>query len=80
LTGGGWEDRSLRRRLGLVGFRFALLVVASLFAVRHGFSPSDIRSDQGPEFIAEAVKSWISAVGAQTACAVFAPVRGTQFQ
>ena len=29
--------------------------------------PAHVRSDQGPEFIAEAVKGWIGAVGAQTA-------------
>jgi transposase InsO family protein len=28
--------------------------------------PAFIRSDQGPEFIAEAVRSWISGVGART--------------
>jgi transposase InsO family protein len=29
--------------------------------------PAYIRSDNGPEFIAEAVRSWINAVGAKTA-------------
>jgi len=29
--------------------------------------PADIRSDNGPEFIAEAVRDWIKAVGARTA-------------
>lgn len=30
--------------------------------------PSFIRSDNGPEFIAQAVQDWIKAVGAETAC------------
>jgi transposase InsO family protein len=30
-------------------------------------TPAHIRSDQGPEFIAEAVKGWIEGVGAKTA-------------
>ncbi len=39
--------------------------LADLFLLRG--VPAHVRSDQGPEFIAEAVKSWIGAVGAQTA-------------
>ncbi len=40
-------------------------VLADLF-LAHG-TPAHIRSDQGPEFIAEAVKAWITGVGAKTA-------------
>ncbi|MFN7635134.1 MAG: IS3 family transposase [Acetobacteraceae bacterium] len=40
-------------------------VLAELF-LTHG-TPVHIRSDQGPEFIAEAVKCWIAGVGAKTA-------------
>lgn len=40
-------------------------VLAELF-LAHG-TPAHIRSDQGPEFIDEAVKAWIAGVGAQTA-------------
>jgi len=39
--------------------------LAELFLV-HG-TPPHIRSDQGPEFIADAVKTWIAGVGSQTA-------------
>ncbi|WP_270935995.1 IS3 family transposase [Falsiroseomonas oryzae] len=39
--------------------------LADLF-LRHG-TPAHIRSDQGPEFVAEAVKCWIAGVGAKTA-------------
>jgi transposase InsO family protein len=39
--------------------------LADLF-IAHG-TPTHIRSDQGPEFIADAVKTWIAGVGSQTA-------------
>jgi transposase InsO family protein len=39
--------------------------LADLF-IQHGV-PAHIRSDQGPEFIADAVKVWISGVGSATA-------------
>jgi transposase InsO family protein len=40
-------------------------VLTDLFILRG--VPVYIRSDNGPEFIAEAVRNWIAAVGAQTA-------------
>lgn len=40
-------------------------VLADLF-LTHG-TPAHIRSDQGPEFIADAVRAWIVGVGARTA-------------
>lgn len=40
-------------------------VLTDLFILRD--VPAFIRSDNGPEFIAEAVRNWISAVGAKTA-------------
>jgi transposase InsO family protein len=40
-------------------------VLADLFLARG--VPAHIRSDQGPEFVAEAVKGWIAGVGAATA-------------
>ena len=40
-------------------------VLTDLFIVRG--IPGYIRSDNGPEFVAEAVRRWIAAVGAQTA-------------
>ena len=39
--------------------------LTDLFIIR--VVPSYIRSDKGPEFIAEAVRQWIKAVGAETA-------------
>ena len=40
-------------------------VLTDLFILRG--IPAYIRSDNGPEFVAEAVRRWIAAVGAQTA-------------
>jgi len=40
--------------------------LADLFILRG--PPEFIRSDNGPEFIAEKVRAWISAVGSKTAC------------
>ncbi|PWS34300.1 IS3 family transposase [Falsiroseomonas bella] len=40
-------------------------VLADLFIARG--APTHIRSDQGPEFVADAVKGWIEGVGARTA-------------
>jgi transposase InsO family protein len=40
-------------------------VLADLFMARG--APTHIRSDQGPEFVAAAVKAWIEGVGAKTA-------------
>ncbi len=39
--------------------------LTDLFVLRD--VPAYIRSDNGPEFIADAVRDWISTVGAQTA-------------
>ena len=41
-------------------------VLSDLFILRG--VPDHIRSDNGPEFIAKAVREWIAAVGAKTAC------------
>ena len=43
----------------------AIEALADLFLLRG--VPAHIRCDQGPEFIAQAVKDWIRAVDAQTA-------------
>jgi putative transposase len=40
-------------------------VLSDLFIARG--TPAHVRSDQGPEFVAEAVKGWIAGVGAATA-------------
>ena len=42
-------------------------VLADLSVARGVPAPAHIRSDQGPEFVAEAVKGWIAGVGAATA-------------
>ncbi|SFA39739.1 Transposase InsO and inactivated derivatives [Paracoccus halophilus] len=53
----------VRRRLNSTDVIDAL---SDLFILRG--VPAFIRSDNGPEFIAQAVRDWIAAVGAKTAC------------
>jgi transposase InsO family protein len=43
----------------------AVDVLSDLFILRG--VPGHIRSDNGPEFVAEAVQAWITALGARTA-------------
>ena len=43
----------------------AIDVLSDLFILRG--VPDHIRSDNGPEFVAQAVKDWITAVGSKTA-------------
>ncbi len=63
--------REVMEEDGLVGgfngsrSRDVMLTLHYLFAVRG--APEHLRSDNGPEFIAEAVQKWIKAVGAKTA-------------
>lgn len=52
----------VRRKLSSVD---VIDVLTDLFIMRG--PPAYIRSDNGPEFVAEAVRRWIAAVGAQTA-------------
>ena len=63
-------DEFTREALAIkVGRRLAAMdvieVLADLFEARG--VPGHIRSDQGPEFIAKAVRQWIAALGARTA-------------
>ena len=59
--GRAWAIR-VRRKLGSTD---VLDVLTDLFLIRG--IPAYIRSDNGPEFVAESVRRWIAAVGAQTA-------------
>jgi len=52
----------VRRKLSSVD---VIDVLTDLFIMRG--PPTYVRSDNGPEFVAEAVRRWITAVGAQTA-------------
>ena len=52
----------VRRKLASIDVIDAL---TDLFLIRG--IPAYIRSDNGPEFVAESVRRWIAAVGAQTA-------------
>ena len=52
----------VRRKLSSID---VIDVLTDLFILRG--IPAYVRSDNGPEFVAEAVRRWIAAVGAQTA-------------
>lgn len=52
----------VRRKLSSVD---VIDVLTDLFILRG--APAFVRSDNGPEFVAEAVRRWIAAVGGQTA-------------
>ena len=56
------ESLAIRRRLSSVD---VIDVLTDLFILRG--VPGYIRSDNGPEFVAEAVRRWIAAVGSRTA-------------
>ena len=51
--------------MAATGKRNSAVVLSDLFILRG--IPSHIRSDNGPEFVAEAVREWITAVGAKKA-------------
>ena len=75
LVGQGMKQIDAIREIGIVEqtfYRWRKLnstditdVLIDLFILRG--IPAFIRSDNGPEFIAEAVRNWIRAVGAKTA-------------
>jgi transposase InsO family protein len=58
-----WECLAIRidRRLGSTD---VIDVLSDLFILRG--VPGHVRSDNGPEFVAKAVRDWIAAVGART--------------
>jgi transposase InsO family protein len=58
------ESLSIRFRRKLSSID-VIPVVTDLFMLRG--PPAYVRSDNGPEFVAEAVRRWIDLVGAQTA-------------
>ena len=59
------EVVELAKRYGWYGYRRITALLADLFIARG--APAHIRSDQGPELVAEAVKAWITGVGTKTA-------------
>ncbi len=48
-------------------FSFGNIKTTSSWAQTRGGKPEYICSDNGPEFVAEALRKWIAAVGAKTA-------------
>ena len=62
--GGSFVWSAIRVRRKLKGID-VIDVLSELFILRG--VPGQIRSDNGPEFVAEAVQKWIAAVGAKTA-------------